>query len=559
MPTISGENAKSIREPMKVEVTVWKRYNKTGYTNLAYYTFTNDNLLSVELNLRSDLKPIDPTLPESEISIRAYYPQDVSEEVLTIADDTVITYQAGYEGDMSPVRVFYLAERIKWADNVMTIRGVDAVHFLDSSCPPFYIGNHYCSVSGSGTSASRYTFTKQDYRTSIKPMQMLYYAFCDVIKQGGVTLVSQPPSPASETSALASDCNGVVERQSRREIIANIMNLCRFNTSQWFTYVDAGRPKVSRDKPSPSWTISEQDCGEIKRDVDKNIVSIKAPCKTLDIAPCNPSPSGATKPGGYKANVKVGSATAFVGSGFALSFDVLTSMCFMVISRDNVPDSDFSYIMKYWSDQICYPSGGGGNALDVFQKLKYQYDSNDTEHEYGKKLLDTERAPWQNRTTAKPTEGYVADSSGGNANTQLYDEELLHDKWYGDNNNLNLDLVGGAYNLTDTTVTVSTTGSGIVAKPSKTGWSGLMKAYQTISGTSTLVNALPDQGLKALMERSNETGSFTWKGDPRMQPRDVIRFNKLDGTQEIRTIENIQLKHEGGGTIATISYRKGYV
>jgi hypothetical protein len=61
------------------------------------------------------------------------------------------------------------------------------------------------------------------------------------------------------------------------------------------------------------------------------------------------------------------------------------------------------------------------------------------------------------------------------------------------------------------------------------------------------------------MNRSNETGSFTWKGDPRMQPRDVFTWHFLDGTTELRTVETINLKHEGGGTVATITYLKGIV
>ena len=59
------------------------------------------------------------------------------------------------------------------------------------------------------------------------------------------------------------------------------------------------------------------------------------------------------------------------------------------------------------------------------------------------------------------------------------------------------------------------------------------------------------------MNGSNITGSFTFKGDPRMQPRDTFKFVRLDGTTEIATIERIELTHEGGGTSATLYYRLG--
>jgi hypothetical protein len=69
-------------------------------------------------------------------------------------------------------------------------------------------------------------------------------------------------------------------------------------------------------------------------------------------------------------------------------------------------------------------------------------------------------------------------------------------------------------------------------------------------------NALVYPDYLTLFERSNITGKFKWKGDPRMQPRDVFNFHRLDGTVEQCTIESIVLRHDGG-TVAEISYRKG--
>ena len=69
----------------------------------------------------------------------------------------------------------------------------------------------------------------------------------------------------------------------------------------------------------------------------------------------------------------------------------------------------------------------------------------------------------------------------------------------------------------------------------------------------------PDRTIKQQFEKSNITGSFTWKGDPRMQPRDVVEWERLDGTTTTITLENITLTHEGGGTSAEITYREGVV
>lgn len=69
----------------------------------------------------------------------------------------------------------------------------------------------------------------------------------------------------------------------------------------------------------------------------------------------------------------------------------------------------------------------------------------------------------------------------------------------------------------------------------------------------------PSKMLQAPMYRSNVTGSFKWKGDPRLQPRDVGEIKRLDGTYEEITLENITLTHEQGGTSAEITYRKGVI
>lgn len=67
-----------------------------------------------------------------------------------------------------------------------------------------------------------------------------------------------------------------------------------------------------------------------------------------------------------------------------------------------------------------------------------------------------------------------------------------------------------------------------------------------------------------LFERSNICGSFVWKGDPRMQPRDVAAFHRAepgsDGNEavELITIESIALIHEGGGTKPPSPIERGY-
>ena len=95
----------------------------------------NQNLISATVSLRTDLSTYNPTLPESELNIEVYNDADISSVVASIPSDTPITYSAGYAGDMSTVRKFYVSDQVTWKDNVISIHAVDAVHFMDKEMP----------------------------------------------------------------------------------------------------------------------------------------------------------------------------------------------------------------------------------------------------------------------------------------------------------------------------------------------------------------------------------------------------------------------------------------
>lgn len=58
---------------------------------------------------------------------------------------------------------------------------------------------------------------------------------------------------------------------------------------------------------------------------------------------------------------------------------------------------------------------------------------------------------------------------------------------------------------------------------------------------------------KNLLNRPNKTITFQFKGDPRMQPRDFLQVNRLDGSRFRTRIASIETTHEGGGTMATVT------
>ena len=94
------------------------------------FNVTNENMISCTLSLRADLSIVDPTLPESELNLDFYYDEDISETLAAIPEDTPITYRAGYDGNLSPERKFYVAGQVTYKDNVVSVHAVDSVHFL---------------------------------------------------------------------------------------------------------------------------------------------------------------------------------------------------------------------------------------------------------------------------------------------------------------------------------------------------------------------------------------------------------------------------------------------
>lgn len=539
MSEIDVQNAKSIRDTMSIAVTV-------GDSTDPLFSFDNSNIISCELQLRSDLQPIDPSLPESEIVIKAYWPEDISEGVVTIADDTLITYQAGYEGDMSPVRTFYLTEQIQWADNVLTVHGVDAVHFLDMEHDPIFIGHL-------GTYVATHYYPER-WGAVTNTFMLLEKLLHRLVTNTGVTL-AQEEEPRITPVAISSQdkVQSIIERQSTRETIANLINLCHqeFTAAQfgqsnyfWLSYVDAGRPTITSNRPTSKYTIYEIDCADIKRKIDKKIAQINANTQRVTVAPYR---SATTHPsvGVYTGNQKVGSADLLKNQGAGFRYDTYTGIIDFVLSRDTVPEGVAYH--KYYLAWLSHP-----NKRVYPVNLTYGSSA----QRIGTILRDEKNSGWQGWSDGESETGVITDSY------YLYNlwDALIEYKYITDTDSesISIDLYGSGYNLTSEPTTYTRTRDGITANPSKTRWNGRIMAKES-DDVTTYRNVLPWGGFNSLFDRSTETGSFTWKGDPRMQPRDVFTFVYRDGTEELRTIETISLKHENGGTVATITYRKGIV
>ena len=89
-------------------------------------------------------------------------------------------------------------------------------------------------------------------------------------------------------------------------------------------------------------------------------------------------------------------------------------------------------------------------------------------------------------------------------------------------------------------------------------FSRLLQAGAVSSGTASSVKSMWGLFLKQIGDRSNITYSFKYRGNPRMQPRDIIHM-KINGETVDMTIDNLTLEHSEGGLISQIECRKGII
>ena len=511
----------------------------------------NANMISATVSLRSDLSLYNQTLPESELNVEVYNDVDISEAVAGIPDDTPITYQAGYAGDMSPVRKFYIAGQVKWKDNVLSIHAVDAVHFLDN-----------VSIGAPLTN------TSLDY---------LVYEIQNLLEFAGIGYQNErsflPGASTPQRWILTTE-------YSPREYIAfcnNYMNItdddcvlldgsAELSDELQVTYVDAGIPVLySRTSDhTKSIRIMEDDCTDISINIDRPVSKVNA---TVNFIVKDTIVVG---PGTVQ---KVGSASWVKNVGVSLSFekyaDAWVTGLYLGANYDNdVAEklrNTYGGVYSAWKCMVVTVPGnagtgwnGYGNSVYVSQphsvgfKLPYTDIPQDVYDNRANKVFST-FIPWgQAYNGTWNYDGVHTINSAADSWNMLVNAGIVRS----DATSMDLDIYGAAYDFTPTEVTYSTSGNGVEVTLDNLPFLGKVLANKS---NNTAIEIFPAKMLSAQMYRSNITGSFKWKGDPRMQPRDVVKFGRLDGTDEYITLENITLHHEGGGTWADITYRKGVI
>lgn len=515
------------------------------------FVIRNDTLIRAVVSLRSDLSLYGQTLPESEINIEAFVSADVSEYVATVPSDTPIIYRAGYEDDMSDDRKFYVAGQVTWADNVLSIHAVDAVHFLDDVEVPAPV-TEYDTVFVLTLAQALLEKAGVDHA-------IVYESYWNASSEN-YRFVTPKGMKARDYIALLNQHFNITD-DAGKVLPASYITL---KSPLQFTFVDAGRPFI-RDRYLSyleEWSVREEDCADVKKNVERPKNRVAATWQRIT----NP-----TLPNGDAYAKKIGTATITRYVGTTLSFDELAYEWVVGLYLGRTSDNEVAQKMldKYgllgglWATMPVVPCTKDGEYIGLGNYWSHAgellNENGLTQEEFTSTYPRTDEAyasfvPW-----SQSYDGWRYDTNPSHLITtasQMWNVLTAAGVIASDAESIDLDIYGIAVNLDPQSVAYTRNIDGDTVD---LGDAPIIGKIAAKTSSDSNYEIYPQQMLKAPMWRSVITGSFTWKGDPRMQPRDRCRFTRLDGTVEEITLETITLTHEGGGTSAEITYRKGFI
>lgn len=551
--------------------------------------FREDDIIRCVVSLRGDLSPINPTLPESEIEADIYAEDVMGAVIADLPDETAITYKTGSKTSQywdSPTRYFYM-DSASWENNILHIHARDQVHKLDEEIAPLYIGQKWEGQANNAVS---------------KSLQYLAWSMRDIIDgtpegYGNIEHFSyQSPSNYEGTSASGDQVNSLLERGTRREMIAKMMNICRFDfpenflqsnyyhDSFRFTYVDAGSPLFYLEKDY--WnavTINEEDCGDIKEEREKNIEQYNF--KIADILQL----SGETviPPGSsyWTQTIKAEGCSGVVKKQKYISLEYSGLIDKFYVAMTTGDNSYISIWAKTTKETGIARSRPYNTQFGVGDSWKTWLQ----EHKYGMWLIDEDVSNNAlnntkfdfvnlsgNRWYDKETSWYI--NGVEQTVAQMWQYLITNGYLAANAESATFDIHAVAHTVTDDTIKKVRTGrNGTVEEVDGLAWIGEMYAinYNT---PRERIKILPDMGLNQIARRPTMTGSFVHRNIPILQPWAHINFyfiekiltdenemtltdengNELKiGGYEKRTVETITTTHERGGSISEITYRRG--
>ncbi len=400
----------------------------------------NSNLIRCEVALRTNLDPLQNTIPASELEFQMYYPEDIGEMFKYVSGEWPVTYQAGYSEEMSPIRYFYLADPPVYENHVITIRAKDQVENLDITVKEGAL------FAGSGARSLVKIEDPDGWRKSVE----------EWLKKAGVNLRgwSSMWVPGSWKSDYINNKEGTL-----RELLGYQMNVSSLE------YVDAGIPLLGWT--GGTWAVNEEDLASISEEKALNISMIKAPSKEelFDVTLSN---------GGI--------IPTFLEESFSKGA-ILT----------------ITFAQKYMNIFSAKALSSSGGVESISGLISFT-----------------------------PSEAVIKATSAGS-------EIMMHGE------------------------TLRETG-GVEYYNNPNGLGGEeVTLEQPIMGRFIHVDFFSNENLifspKNIFDRKRDKITFTFKGDPRWQPRDLLTVHRVNGQHLSTKLEEIHIVHEGGGTSATVTAR----
>lgn len=221
------------------------------------WVWNNENLLSVTADLHGVGTKIGGELEVSSIEIQAYETTDYTDVIGRIQRGAPIYYTAGYDGNQSLPRRFYLSEPISWDNNVLNIKGQDASYLLDGVEVPAF-ANFYA-----GEVSARYAIRPQ-FESALETITY-------------DTVGSFPDIRIKPTGDDGFDVR--YDRKPARSVISEHVDLFRNADHLRITYVDAGRPTIYYGANGARWKIYADEISELNAiaEMRKNKLKITLP------------------------------------------------------------------------------------------------------------------------------------------------------------------------------------------------------------------------------------------------------------------------------------------
>lgn len=471
----------------------------------------NDNLIRVNCDLETDLNIVEPNWNVSAIEVEAYWPDDISEAVSGMGDGVPIIYYSGYPGDYSEPRYFYLSEEVTQKDGVITLRGEDASTRLENVTITDLL----------------WTQTRQNARRGI------YQRFRSIIKEAGITLAHDETDPPLIGTDKEKYYMGLQEC-SGRDLIAYLMGMI-FKNGFYPRYIDAGIPTLKWQTPAVEWTIYEDDVADLETKTDRNINVIRSSeadrplhtvltmAKNRETIDTKNVTAGKSYKIDYQDNRYIDiQIKGGVGKIVKQSLESVTIEA--VKTTEKIQKKVLTGFKKY---QKKYNTNSKAAVILEPPKVIDGYKTNVTKKKSGNYIVYTWREPKFSYRTEYQNQLIV---TGRRV------------------------VVPNAVQPGETALTVDEVTAARVGVTKETNPLILGCFNSNYENSSYYIPNYND-----LFTRSNKGGSFKFYGNPHIQPRDVFKLIRLDGSEITATIESVTLEHEAGGLISEITYREGII